>query len=130
MATSNFFGYQGHYVISSTIEPGVAYWVKVNQPGTLILSSSSTVPQAASEIKIVASAELPPPPPDAAPSKHSGLPDAYALEQNYPNPFNPSTSIQFSMTKSGNVALKIFDVLGREVVTLANGKKSAGEYTV
>jgi len=54
----------------------------------------------------------------------------YSLSQNYPNPFNPSTSIRFSIPVSGQVSLKIFDVLGREVKTLLNEEKHAGTYTV
>jgi len=49
--------------------------------------------------------------------------------ENYPNPFNPITSITYSMTETGLVELKIFDQLGREVTTLVNEVKSAGEYT-
>ncbi len=55
-------------------------------------------------------------------------PDRYSLEQNYPNPFNPSTSINFSIPNSGLVTLKIYDILGKEVVTLVNEVKTAGNY--
>lgn len=54
----------------------------------------------------------------------------YSLDVNYPNPFNPSTEISCSIPTQGNVVLKIYDVLGREVATLVNEKKQAGEYTV
>ncbi len=54
----------------------------------------------------------------------------YTLSQNYPNPFNPSTNIQFAIPESGMVKLVIFDVLGREVTTLVNEYKSAGNYQV
>ncbi len=54
----------------------------------------------------------------------------YALMQNYPNPFNPATKIKYSIPKSGFVSLKVYDVLGREVATLANEQKSAGNYEV
>jgi hypothetical protein len=54
----------------------------------------------------------------------------YMLAQNYPNPFNPTTKITFSLEKAGNVSLKVFDVLGREVATLINGMKEAGKHTV
>jgi hypothetical protein len=57
-------------------------------------------------------------------------PNQMTLYQNYPNPFNPITTIRFDLPKSSFVTLKIFDVLGREVTTLINEKKSAGEYTV
>lgn len=58
------------------------------------------------------------------------VPEVYSLSQNYPNPFNPSTSINFAIPKSGNVTLKIFDVLGKEVATLLNEVKTAGTYKV
>ena len=54
----------------------------------------------------------------------------YSLSQNYPNPFNPSTSIKFTMPKGDNVRLVVFDILGREVMTLVNEFKSSGSYEV
>ncbi|MDP3582148.1 MAG: T9SS type A sorting domain-containing protein, partial [Ignavibacteria bacterium] len=45
-----------------------------------------------------------------------------------PNPFNPSTMISYQISKSGNVSLKIFDVLGNEVLTLVNQEQVAGSY--
>jgi hypothetical protein len=52
----------------------------------------------------------------------------FALGQNFPNPFNPSTSISYSVAQTGWVSLKIFDMLGREVATLANEEKSPGTH--
>jgi hypothetical protein len=49
-------------------------------------------------------------------------PDDYILEQNYPNPFNPTTAIKFSLPVQKKVSLKVFDMLGREVVTLIDGQ--------
>jgi Secretion system C-terminal sorting domain len=54
----------------------------------------------------------------------------YDLFQNYPNPFNPSTKISFQIPKPGNVVLKIYDILGREVMTLVNGYKNVGRYKI
>ena len=54
----------------------------------------------------------------------------YALSQNYPNPFNPVTRIEYKIPKAGNVELKVYDILGREVAQLVNGYKNAGTYTV
>jgi hypothetical protein len=65
---------------------------------------------------------------------------SFALTQNYPNPFNPTTHLQFSIanfsSKGGSasggqfVTLRVFDLLGREVVTLVNEQKSSGTYEV
>ncbi len=57
-------------------------------------------------------------------------PITFDLAQNYPNPFNPSTTIKFSMPEAGNVALKVFNVLGQQVKTLVNGFMEAGVHTV
>ncbi len=54
----------------------------------------------------------------------------YELSQNYPNPFNPSTTIKYSVAKPGLVTLKVFDVLGREVTSLVNEVKAAGNYEI
>jgi len=54
----------------------------------------------------------------------------FKLEQNYPNPFNPSTTISFSLPEYGFVKLKIFDMLGKEIKTLVNEFKNAGNYFV
>ncbi len=57
------------------------------------------------------------------------IPNNYSLSQNYPNPFNPSTTISFSIPSRSFVSLKVFDIIGREVATLASGELSAGTYT-
>lgn len=61
----------------------------------------------------------------------SDLPTIVELEQNYPNPFNPSTTIAYGVPETGEVILKVFDILGRKVATLlASERKSVGRYTV
>jgi hypothetical protein len=57
-------------------------------------------------------------------------PKEYQLNQNYPNPFNPSTVIEFAIPTAGNVSLKIYDVLGREVATLLNERRNAGVHRI
>ena len=56
--------------------------------------------------------------------------NGFSLSQNYPNPFNPTTSIKFAIQKSGLVTLKVYDVFGKEVVTLVNEIKSAGDHSI
>ena len=58
------------------------------------------------------------------------IPDEFKLFQNYPNPFNPSTNISFRIAEIRFVRLKIYDIIGNEVATLANEEKLPGEYTV
>jgi len=57
-----------------------------------------------------------------------GGPTSFTLEQNYPNPFNSSTCIRYRLDDRGEVELKIFDVLGREVRTLVRGVQEPGEH--
>ncbi len=63
-------------------------------------------------------------------SSQSSIPLENSLAQNYPNPFNPSTIINYSITKSGYVSLKVYDITGREVAAIVNENKSAGKYSV
>jgi len=63
-------------------------------------------------------------------SNRSELPLDPSLQQSYPNPFNPTTTIQFSIPEATHVTLRVFDVLGQEIVTLVNEKREAGRYDV
>jgi peptidoglycan/xylan/chitin deacetylase (PgdA/CDA1 family) len=58
------------------------------------------------------------------------IPNGFNLEQNYPNPFNPATNIGFRIADFGFVSLKVFDILGNEIVTLVNEEMPAGNYEV
>jgi len=57
------------------------------------------------------------------------LPTNFSLSQNYPNPFNPTTTISFNLPSKSFVALKIFDLLGREIATIVSEEMSAGNYS-
>lgn len=57
-------------------------------------------------------------------------PTEFNLEQNYPNPFNPSTKINYQIPESGFVSLKVYNILGNEVMNLVNENKAVGRYTV
>lgn len=56
------------------------------------------------------------------------LPAGFKLEQNYPNPFNPSTIIKYQLSEDGYVTLRVYDILGKEIATLVNEFKQAGNY--
>jgi hypothetical protein len=58
------------------------------------------------------------------------LPTGFTLQANYPNPFNPVTNIAYSIDKSTEVQLTVFDITGRIVTTLVDQQQSAGTYTV
>ncbi len=65
----------------------------------------------------------------------NNLPAAFSLSQNYPNPFNPTTKIRFSVPSNvkrevGNVVLKLYDALGKEIAVLVNEVKTPGNYEV
>jgi hypothetical protein len=132
---SDFYCYDGsNYIITDSIYPAKAYWVKVSEDAKLILSNSMNV-STFNRIRIVAINELPPPPPDGVLEEGSNgeFPKEFYLEQNYPNPFNPMANFEFRISSAsggGFVTLKVFDLLGQEVATLVNEKKSSGEYTV
>ena len=56
--------------------------------------------------------------------------NGFVLYQNYPNPFNPTTKINYTIPKNGNVSIKVFNLLGSEVAELVNGEMNAGSHDV
>ena len=56
------------------------------------------------------------------------VPDSYALHNNFPNPFNPITNIFYDLPNSGHVSIIVYDLLGREVITLVNETMESGYY--
>ena len=60
--------------------------------------------------------------------EHDQLPGSFSLSQNYPNPFNPSTTIDFTVPKKGNVRIVVYNLLGQQVVTLVDQPMAAGVY--
>ncbi len=60
----------------------------------------------------------------------AGDPAAFGLMQNYPNPFNPSTTVSFSLPRASTTRVAVFDVRGREVAVLAEGRLRAGGHRI
>ncbi len=58
------------------------------------------------------------------------IPIIHILSQNYPNPFNPSTTISYTVPRSGFVSLRVYDVLGRELQILVNEEQKAGDHSI
>ena len=67
---------------------------------------------------------------NATPNANVTVITEYALYQNYPNPFNPETNITFDLLEGGLTSVKVFDLMGREVVTLVNRDLNAGRHTI
>jgi hypothetical protein len=57
-------------------------------------------------------------------------PESFELEQNYPNPFNPGTEIRYSLRRSGQVTLEVYNLLGQKIRTLVNGYQRSGSYSL
>ncbi|MCH7859449.1 MAG: T9SS type A sorting domain-containing protein [Candidatus Marinimicrobia bacterium] len=60
----------------------------------------------------------------------AALPEEFALSQNYPNPFNPSTTIEYALPRPARISLRIYDLLGRELVILDQGWRDMGYHQV
>jgi hypothetical protein len=129
IVTGKFFGYEHGYIPTDTLHPAKGYWVKTGEDGILILAANvSKFPGVAksSRIKISVTSEMPPPPPREAVLTQSQTPNAYALGWAYPNPFNPSTTIEYALPEDSRVSLRVYNVIGQEIATLANEIQQAG----
>jgi hypothetical protein len=63
-------------------------------------------------------------------SAHEALPKEFSLSANYPNPFNPSTRFTIAVPKDALVNVSVYDLLGRNIATLASGEQAAGYHTL
>ncbi|MDQ3019498.1 MAG: T9SS type A sorting domain-containing protein [Bacteroidota bacterium] len=58
------------------------------------------------------------------------VPEHYVLSQNYPNPFNPKTIIKYELGITDFVQTKVYDVMGKEIISLVNQKQNTGKYKI
>jgi len=111
---SNYWGIISSSIIDNKVKiwiPGGFFPVSVNTTKLLVLSDS---------IGCIMTG--------VSNSNSSMLPGSFRLSQNYPNPFNPVTRIKYSVPVQSSVKLILYDVLGKEVKTIVNEVKPAGEY--
>jgi len=115
-------------VIASTPSSGIYSWLVPNTPSTQCLIRISDVSNPAINdvsdnvftIDIGVGVE----------DEFSGIPDDYALLQNYPNPFNPNTTIYYGLPEESLVELKIYDILGNEIMKYSQEQQAAGYHKV
>jgi len=63
-------------------------------------------------------------------SSENNIPGMFRLSQNFPNPFNPVTTIHYEIKDAGNVTLKVYDILGKEINIIINSYQKPGQYSV
>ncbi|MGA9116670.1 MAG: FlgD immunoglobulin-like domain containing protein, partial [Bacteroidota bacterium] len=126
LSTSPFFAYGATgYSSTDSLRAGKGYWVKVSGAGGLILRRGGVEE---GRIVMTAGGEMPPGPPVEKPME--AVPEEYGLMQNYPNPFNPVTVIGYGLPEASHVTIRVYDMLGRHVATLAEGYEEAGYRSV
>lgn len=111
-ADINFFGVKAGYVNSIGSDSCLAVWARDTLLGTSNLYASYLC-----QVTVGIHG-------------NNEIPWEFSLSQNYPNPFNPTTNIKFDIPKAGIVKIIVYDMLGREVRTLADEFKQAGSYEV
>ncbi|HSG27814.1 MAG TPA: T9SS type A sorting domain-containing protein, partial [Candidatus Krumholzibacterium sp.] len=130
IVTSQFFGYTTKYEVSSAIVPARGYWVKAEQDGQLVISTSPSM-HPGNRIKIVPTDELPPAPPDQSVAESKDpVPAAFALYPNYPNPFNPETAIRYDLPGGYDVTLSVYNTIGERVAFLTEGFRGPGSHII
>ncbi len=120
---SNFFGYNGRYVVAPTIRPGAAYWAKMSGDGVVVLSGNSS---AADPDALFSPSETPPPPPLPGFSESPKIPRNFALHECFPNPFNPSTTLRYELPFESRVSVTIYNPLGQLIEVLSDRVEDAG----
>ncbi|MFA6979617.1 MAG: T9SS type A sorting domain-containing protein [Ignavibacteriaceae bacterium] len=107
---------------------GITFTGEIPESGTVIKISGYKPLVPGDEFTVTAPKAILSDVEDEANDKNS--PKSYSLNQNYPNPFNPNTTISYSIANPGLVTVKIFNILGEEILQLVNEYKNSGSYSV
>ncbi len=102
-------------ITDSSVVAGSVYYYRVRGANSLVTSAYSN------EVNLTVTGIR---------MDRAGVPDEFDVSQNYPNPFNPSTNIAFQVPSASHVTIRVYDMIGREVATLANADYPAGYYNV
>ncbi|NNF03086.1 MAG: T9SS type A sorting domain-containing protein [Rhodothermales bacterium] len=119
---TNYGGESNPSFIQTTFGEGGTEWASyenINSNGNFLWANLVNTIRAVFELNVIVNVDDDP-----------TLPQTVTLEQNYPNPFNPATTIRFSLPESRPVHLRVFDMLGRHIATLADGVLPAGQHEV
>lgn len=121
--------YNGDYIVPS-VTNGI-YTVKASHIGYVTTEYSQPVQIDLSNNPVVNNIDIGlESSPSSVADNNGQIPKSFDLYQNYPNPFNPTTKIEFDLANAQNVSLKIYDILGKEVVVLINDYMRAGNYSI
>ncbi len=104
----------GEYLIASIL-------CKLNNPGDLVIHNLIVADENNNSMEKVEAEIL---------HEDPNLPNEYSLSQNYPNPFNPVTYVKFSVPKDDFVKIKIYNMIGQEIITLFSGFSKTGTHTL
>lgn len=110
-------------------EPGQEYlvytylWAELGEQSTGICTRTRHIQNAADDFTALGAGRI-------VSTETGTLPTFLSLDENYPNPFNPTTRITYKVAASTHIRLAVYDLLGREVQTLADGIQTAGTYHI
>ncbi len=118
---------KGRYIMDDVL-PGV-YTITADKVDYYVVNTNTADVNAGNNFSATADLSINPGVVNDVKSEVSEI-TSYELYQNFPNPFNPSTTIKYALLKNGEVSLKVYNILGKEVSTLVNRYQNAGVYSV